>query len=76
MNDRSGGTAPHACALCEQPIRQGEQWEYEQGAYPVGTPESAKRRVHARCVAALIRETLAAFTRVPEDRRDEITFEI
>jgi len=67
LTDRS---AARPCALCEQPITEGERWEYERGAYPVGTSESAKRRVHSRCVAALIREALELFARVPEDERE------
>ena len=65
-----------ACAICEKHIPEGERWEYEKGAYPIGTPEGDKRRVHTACVAQLIRETLAAFARVPEDKREELTFEI
>ena len=75
MNDCSGGTAPHTCALCEQPLTEGEPWEYEKGAYPIGTPERAKHRVHAHCVAALVRETLELLAKVPEDQPDEITLD-
>ena len=51
------------CSLCEQPIIEDEGWEYEKGAYRVGTPESEKRRVHSRCISALLREAIAAFAR-------------
>lgn len=67
---------PPTCKQCGQLITEGQRWEYWKGAYPVGTPESAKERIHGACVSALLRETLAAFARVPEDRRDEITFEV
>ncbi len=64
------------CKLCGETISEGQRWEYAEGAYPVGTPEQAKQRVHGACVAKLLRETLAAFARVPEGKRDTITFEI
>lgn len=64
------------CAMCKKPIPEGQSWEYEKGAYPIGTPEGDKRRVHSACVAQLIRETLAAFASVPEDKREAVTFEI
>ena len=67
---------PPTCSLCEQPIIEGEAWEYEKGAYPIHIPESEKRRVHSRCVSALLREALAAFARAREDKQDKITFEI
>jgi hypothetical protein len=69
-------TEPPICTLCHQPIAPDERWEYAAGAYPVRTPESAKRRVHSRCVAAQVREVLALLARVPEEDRERITLEI
>jgi hypothetical protein len=76
MSDRSSGAGPHLCTLCGESISEGGRWAYAAGTYPIGTPENMKRRVHSGCVAQLLRETLAAFARVPESKRDEITFEI
>lgn len=70
MNDQ-----PHRCERCHEPISEGERWEYYHGAPRVGEEKSAAR-IHARCVAALLKETLAAFARVPEDKREHIFFEI
>jgi hypothetical protein len=64
------------CKLCNEAITEGQRWEYAAGAYPVGTPEQAKQRVHGACVARQLREVIEALARVPEHKRDEITFEI
>jgi hypothetical protein len=73
---------PHRCTRCNEPITEGERWEYTQGAPRFGEEQTAPR-IHSRCMATLIKETLAAFARVPEDkqddplgRRSQITFEI
>lgn len=65
----------HLCIRCAEPITEGERWEYSQGYAAYGQEQTA-RRIHSRCVAELLRETLRAFARVPEDKREEITFEI
>ena len=67
---------PHVCSHCRESIQEGERWEYTKGAYPISAPEDTKERIHSRCVAQLLRETIAAFARVPEEQRDPITFEI
>ena len=63
------------CAFCQDPIRQDERWEYWK-AYPVGTPEHEKRRIHGRCFSQLLRQTIEALARIPEDKREEVYFDI
>lgn len=64
------------CKLCQQPVIDGQCWEWYHGSYPVGTPEEAKEPVHCRCVAQLTREVLQGLGRVPEAERDQMTFEV
>lgn len=60
-----------ACFHCGATIGPYEQWEYEHGAYPIGTPDDAKRRVHSRCVASLTDAVLALLAKLPADREDQ-----
>ncbi len=66
----------HTCKLCGEVITEGQRWEYANGAYPVQTPEGIKERVHGACVTKQLREVIEALARVPEHKRDTITFEI
>ena len=34
------------------------------------------RRIHSRCVTALLNETIHALAQVPENKRDEIYFDV
>lgn len=57
----------YTCTICNNLISAGEAWQYAEGAYPSGMPESQRTRVHRACFSALLRRTIELLAAVPPE---------
>ena len=57
----------YTCTICDNLIAADEAWQYAEGAYPSGMPESERTRVHRACFSVLLRRAIELLAAVPPE---------